>query len=76
MVPQHDPQALAEALERLLANPALRVQLATQARCLIEAEFDIHRNAARLRTLFEAADRVGVFKAADRVGVEAALEVR
>src|SRR5262249_11756363 len=52
MVPQHDPAALAAAIERLLTNPALRVQLATDARRLIEAEFDIHRNAARRRAIF------------------------
>ena len=76
IVPQHDPEALAAALERLLTNPALRVQLATQARHLIEAEFDIRRNAARRRALFQAADRVEVFQAGDRMGVEVAPEVR
>ena len=76
IVPQHDPEALAAALERLLTNPALRVQLATQARHLIEAEFDIRRNAARRRVLFQAADRVEVFQAGDRMGVEIAPEVR
>jgi len=76
IVPQHDSAALAAALERLLTNPALRVQLATQARHLIEAEFDIRRNAARRRALFQAADRVEVFQAGDRMGVEVAPEVR
>jgi glycosyltransferase involved in cell wall biosynthesis len=52
MVPQHDPPALAAALERLLTDPALGVRLATQARHLIESEFDIHRNAASLRAIF------------------------
>jgi glycosyltransferase involved in cell wall biosynthesis len=52
MVPQHDPIALAAAIEELLTNPTLRVELATQARHLIEAEFDIHRNTSSLRTLF------------------------
>ena len=52
MVPQHDAVALADAMERTLADSALRVQLATKARQLIETEFDIHRNAARLRPLF------------------------
>ena len=76
MVPQCDPEALAAAIERLLTNPALRVQLATQARRLIEAEFDIRRNAARRRALFQVADQVGGFQAGDGVGVEATLEVR
>jgi glycosyltransferase involved in cell wall biosynthesis len=53
IVPQRDPAALATAIERLLDEPALRVQLAQRARALVEAEFDIHMNAARLRkTLF------------------------
>jgi glycosyltransferase involved in cell wall biosynthesis len=57
-VPQRDPQALADALERLLLDPALRVRLAREARRLIEAEFDIRRNAARRRVLFRG-ERVG-----------------
>jgi colanic acid/amylovoran biosynthesis glycosyltransferase len=55
LVPQHHPEALAIALRRLLTNASLRVALAHRARCLIEAEFDIHRNAATLRTLFQPA---------------------
>lgn len=57
MVPQHDPAALATALERLLDDPPLRVQLATRARRLIEANFDIHRNATRIREILAAAVR-------------------
>jgi glycosyltransferase involved in cell wall biosynthesis len=60
LVPQNDPAGLAAAIERLLADSALRVQLATRARRLIEAEFDIHRNAARLRAIFQTASRGGV----------------
>jgi colanic acid/amylovoran biosynthesis glycosyltransferase len=52
MVSQRDPASLAEAIERLIGDSALRVRLAKQARRLIEADFDIHRNAARLRELF------------------------
>ncbi|MGI8996552.1 MAG: glycosyltransferase family 4 protein [Pyrinomonadaceae bacterium] len=55
MIPQHDPASLADALERLLVNPTLRVQLAHAARRLMEAEFDVHRNAARVRDLFQRA---------------------
>jgi glycosyltransferase involved in cell wall biosynthesis len=51
-VRQGDPIALAAALDRLLADPDLRVFLARQARNLIEAEFDIRRNTARRRSLF------------------------
>jgi glycosyltransferase involved in cell wall biosynthesis len=49
MVPQRDPQALADALERLLCDVVLRERLAVRARQLIVGEFDIHRNAAQLR---------------------------
>ncbi len=57
MVPQRDPAALADAIERLLGDPALRVDLARRARVQIEADFDVHRNAALLRELFAATDR-------------------
>lgn len=55
IVPQHDPAALATAVERLLADPALRVRLARGARRVVKVEFDIHRNAARLRSVFREA---------------------
>jgi glycosyltransferase involved in cell wall biosynthesis len=81
LVPQHDPAALARALERLLDEPALGVRLADRARRLIEAEFDIHRNAARLREIFAAARPPARFtpSGGDGVGgrrVEALQEVR
>jgi glycosyltransferase involved in cell wall biosynthesis len=56
-VPQADPEALAVALDRLLTDHDLRVRLAARGRRLIEAEFDIHRNAGRRRALFVAASR-------------------
>jgi glycosyltransferase involved in cell wall biosynthesis len=52
-VAQHDPGALATAADRLLGDGALRVRLAGNARRLIEQEFDVHRNAARLRAIFQ-----------------------
>lgn len=55
MVPQSNPVVLADAIQRLLTNPAYRVRLARQARTLIEDRFDIHRNAAQIRSLFEQA---------------------
>ncbi|MDQ3687735.1 MAG: glycosyltransferase family 4 protein [Acidobacteriota bacterium] len=55
MTPQHDPATLADVLEGLLVNPALRVHLAQAARRLIEAEFDVHRNAACVREMFQRA---------------------
>lgn len=57
MVPQHNPVALAGAIERLLNDPVLRVQLASQARRRIESEFDITHNSAGQRTIFAAAGR-------------------
>jgi colanic acid/amylovoran biosynthesis glycosyltransferase len=53
-VPQRDPQALAAAIEDLLGNSALRVELATAARRLMEAEFDIRRNTQKRRAIFQA----------------------
>nr|WP_228013372.1 glycosyltransferase [Nostoc edaphicum] len=41
IVPQHDAEQLANALGQFLTNSALRVKLSTQARQLIESEFDI-----------------------------------
>jgi colanic acid/amylovoran biosynthesis glycosyltransferase len=55
LVPQHAPGQLADALEQLLSDAALRVRLASAARRLIAAEFDIHKNAARLQAVFQAA---------------------
>ena len=55
IVPQHAPVALAEALQRLFDDHELRLRLAHAARRLIEAEFDIHRNTACQRELFQAA---------------------
>jgi len=54
MIGQGDPASLAGALEGLLGGADARVRLAENARRLIEAEFDIHTNAARLRALFES----------------------
>jgi colanic acid/amylovoran biosynthesis glycosyltransferase len=51
-VAQRDPAALAGAMTRLLGDPALRERLAARARALVEAEFDVERNAAVLRQLF------------------------
>ncbi len=57
LVSPHDPAALAGAVERLIDDGALRVQLAREARRLIEAEFDSTRTAARVRAVFAAAER-------------------
>lgn len=55
LVAQGDAVALAAGIERLLDDAQLRISLAQRARRLIEAEFDIHRNAASIRDLFAAA---------------------
>jgi len=52
LVPQHDAAALAAAIERLLDDVELRSTLARNARRLIEDEFDIARNTARIRDVF------------------------
>ncbi|MFQ5582965.1 MAG: glycosyltransferase [Calditrichia bacterium] len=52
MVPQHSPEALAAAFQKLLSDPSLRCQLAAGARRLIEDEFDIHKNSTRMREVF------------------------
>ena len=55
IVPQHDPGALADALERFASDADLRVSIAVRARERIEDEFDIRRNAAKIRALFREA---------------------
>lgn len=50
-----DPMALADGMARLLENAALRRRLSQGARALIEAEFEINRNAARQRAIFARA---------------------
>jgi colanic acid/amylovoran biosynthesis glycosyltransferase len=49
IVPEGDSYALADALAMLLDDAALRRRLAVNARGLVEEEFDIRRNSARLR---------------------------
>ncbi|MGI6657134.1 MAG: glycosyltransferase [Desulfobulbus sp.] len=51
-MPPNDPEGLADAMEQLLNQKELRLQLARRARNLIETEFDARRNAAQLRRLF------------------------
>ena len=48
---QQDPESLAVALRRLLEDIDLRKRLAHQARQLIETEFNIHKNAGKIRSL-------------------------
>jgi glycosyltransferase involved in cell wall biosynthesis len=60
LVAQESAPELADALERLLRDAGLRERLAKNARALIESEFDVHRNAARVREAFRAAGADGV----------------
>ncbi|WP_457670963.1 glycosyltransferase family 4 protein [Thiolapillus sp.] len=54
-VPQHDPDALASALEILLQDGQKREDLARRARRLIEEHFDVDRNTALIRQQFSLA---------------------
>jgi len=55
MVRQNDSLSLAEGLKRLLTNGQLRVELAHNARHLIEQHFDIVANTLEIRRCFSKA---------------------
>ncbi len=55
LVPPHDPAALAEAIERLVRDPALRIQLSAAGRKRIEEEFSVNTVVAKLVAKIEAA---------------------
>lgn len=55
VVPQRDPVALADALERLLTDRPLGDRLAARARDLVEARFSLQRSVSLLRCLFPEA---------------------
>ncbi len=57
LVPQRDPIRLADALQRLLLDSELRERLAESARQHIELNFNIHRNTATQRRLFELSNQ-------------------
>lgn len=54
-VAPRDPSALAEAMQRLLNDPALPLELSMQARMRIEQHYDIDRNSVLLREVFATA---------------------
>ena len=54
LVEERDDRGLATSLRRVLEDGDLRHRLAVAARRRIEADFDVHENAARLRALFPA----------------------
>jgi glycosyltransferase involved in cell wall biosynthesis len=53
LVPERDPDALADAIARLLTDPPLAAALVRRARRRVEESFDLHANVAQLRRLFE-----------------------
>jgi glycosyltransferase involved in cell wall biosynthesis len=53
LVPPSDPDLLAGAVESLMDDPELRMRLARAGRRKIEEEYNLTRNAARLRSIFE-----------------------
>ena len=52
LVAQHDPEAVAAAIGRLLTDGDLAARLAAQARLHVEERFALEHSAARLRSLF------------------------
>lgn len=52
LVPEQQPQQLAKAIQRLLADGELRVRLAKAARSLVDDQFSIDTNIAQMRRLF------------------------
>ena len=67
IAPAGDPLALADALERALADAGLRARLSEAGRAIVERDFDIERNAAALRGIFAAS-------AASRPTADAAMQ--
>jgi colanic acid/amylovoran biosynthesis glycosyltransferase len=51
VVPEHDPDALADAVERLLHDPELAARLAAEARQYVENSFSLERSVSTLRSL-------------------------
>ena len=59
LVPEHDPTAVADAAERLLADAGLAGRLGEAGRSFVRQEFDLHRNVDRLMERFVALTRSG-----------------
>ena len=59
LVPEREPQALADALGRVLDDRELAHAFARNARRLIERSFDLHQNTAEIRSIFTAAAMAG-----------------
>jgi len=54
VVPPGDVDALARAIDTLLADPALRARFGAAGRAMVEREFDVGREAAWLGEVFES----------------------
>ena len=54
VVPEHDPAALADALERVLGDPELASRLSREARAHVAQGFSLERSVGILRSLFPA----------------------
>jgi colanic acid/amylovoran biosynthesis glycosyltransferase len=54
LVPERDAAALANALQRLIQDSPLRIQLGKNGRKKVIQEFDIHQSAEQLAILFES----------------------
>jgi glycosyltransferase involved in cell wall biosynthesis len=52
IVPEHDPTALAAALERVLRDPVLATRLSDHARTHVEQGFSLEQSVKILRSLF------------------------
>jgi colanic acid/amylovoran biosynthesis glycosyltransferase len=52
LVPERQPAELASAIKRLMLDVGLRMRLAAAARRVVEQQFDIRQNAAKLREFF------------------------
>jgi colanic acid/amylovoran biosynthesis glycosyltransferase len=51
---QRNAEALSEMIHQLLMDPPLRVRISMNARKVIERDFDIRRNSAAIRGVFES----------------------
>jgi glycosyltransferase involved in cell wall biosynthesis len=74
LVPEGNPAALADAIDSLFGNPDLCARLRTEARRLVESEFDTRKNAQALADLLTASatDMRGVTGSVGRVAEAAA----
>ena len=59
IVPERSPAELAASLGQVMDDPELGRGFAREARALIERSFDLHRNTAQIRAMFEAATGAG-----------------